>query len=153
MNINFKSLVISIAIPLILGSLIGVITAGANNYQDLVLPAFAPPAITFPIVWSILYTLMGISSYLVYESNSYNNTNALIIYSLQLVLNLLWSIIFFVFRLKILAFLWIILLIVAVIYMIKEFYIANKTAAYLQIPYLLWLIFAAVLNLSIIFLN
>lgn len=153
MNSNIKRLIISIAIPLVLGALIGLMTSGNSNYQDLILPSFAPPAIIFPIVWTILYILMGISSYLVYEEHSYNSSKALSIYKLQLTLNLLWSIIFFIFRLKTLAFIWIVALIISVIYMIKEFYTISKNSAYLQIPYLIWLIFAAILNLSIIFLN
>ena len=150
---NLKKLLISILIPVGLGFLIGLISSSYNNYSNLNQPSFAPPGILFPIVWTILYILMGISSYIISESNSYKKRKALSIYKLQLTINLLWSIIFFVFNLKTFAFVWIILLIIAVILMIKEFYNINKTAAYLQIPYLLWLIFASILNLSIIFLN
>jgi len=150
---NFKKLFVSILIPVGLGALVGFLTSGSTNYMNLNQPSFAPPGIVFPIVWTILYTLMGISSYIIDESNSYKKRKALSIYKIQLVINLLWSIIFFVFNLKTLAFIWIILLIVFVIKMIKEFLSINKTAGYLQIPYLLWLIFAAILNLSIIFLN
>lgn len=150
---NLKKLLVSILIPVVSGIIIGLISSSYNNYSNLNLPSFAPPGILFPIVWTILYTLMGISSYIIDESNSYKKRKALSIYKIQLVINLLWSIIFFVFDLKTLAFVWIILLIVAVITMIKEFYNINKTAAYLQVPYLLWLIFASILNLSVIFLN
>lgn len=150
---NLKKLLVSILIPVGLGFLVGLISSSYSNYSNLNTPSFAPPGIVFPIVWTILYTLMGISSYIINESNSYKKRKALSIYKIQLFINLLWSIIFFVFNLKTFAFIWIILLIVAVILMIKEFYNINKTAAYLQIPYLLWLIFASILNLSIIFLN
>lgn len=153
MKLNIKSLVISIAIPLLLGAFVGLLTAGTMNYNELILPSFAPPAIVFPIVWTILYILMGISAYLIYEKKAYYQKKALFIYKVQLIVNLLWSIIFFLLDLKVLAFIWILLLIVLVIFMIKEFYQISKPAAYLQIPYLLWIIFAAILNLSIIFLN
>ena len=150
---NLKKLFISILIPVGLGALVGFITSGSTNYSNLNQPSFAPPAIVFPIVWTILYTLMGISSYIISESNSQNKEKAISTYWIQLIINLLWSIIFFAFDLKVLAFFWIILLIVFVVKMIKQFLSINKTAGYLQIPYLLWLIFAAILNLSIIFLN
>lgn len=150
---NFKKLFISILIPVGLGTLVGFISSSYSNYTDLTLPSFAPPGILFPIVWTILYTLMGISSYIISESISYQKDKALSIYWMQLMINLLWSIIFFVLNLKTLAFIWIILLIIAVIIMIKRFLSINKLAGYLQIPYLLWIIYAATLNLSIIFLN
>lgn len=150
---NFKKLFISCLIPVGLGALVGLLTSSFSNYSNYNIPSFAPPGILFPIVWTILYTLMGISSYIISESNSIEKESALSIYWIQLVINLLWSIIFFVFNLKALAFIWIILLIIAVIIMIKSFLSINKLAGYLQVPYLLWLIFAAILNLSIIFLN
>jgi len=150
---NFKKLFVSILIPVGLGALVGFLTSGSMNYSNLNQPSFAPPAIVFPIVWTILYTLMGISSYIISESNSSNKEKALSTYWTQLIINLLWSIIFFIFNLRTLAFIWIILLIVFVIKMIREFLLINKTAGYLQIPYLLWLIFAAILNLSIVILN
>ena len=150
---NFKKLFISILIPVGLGALVGFISSSYSNYTDLTLPSFAPPGILFPIVWTILYTLMGISSYIISESISYQKDKALSIYWIQLGINLLWSIIFFVLNLKTLAFIWIILLIIVVIIMIKRFLSINKLAGYLQIPYLLWIIYAAILNLSIIFLN
>ena len=150
---NLKKLFISILIPVGLGALVGIITSSASNYSNFIQPSFAPPGIVFPIVWSILYTLMGISSYIISESNSYSKEKALSLYRVQLVINLLWSFIFFVFNLKTFAFIWIILLIVVVVLMIKKFLSISKLAGYLQIPYLLWLIFASILNLSIVFLN
>ena len=152
-RMNLKKLFISVLIPLGLGTLVGLLTSSFTNYSDFIKPSFAPPGIVFPIVWTILYTLMGISSYIIGESNSYRKRKALSIYRIQLIFNILWSFIFFVFNLKTLAFIWILVLIVMVGLMIKEFLSINKTAGYLQIPYLLWLIFASILNLSIIFLN
>lgn len=131
----------------------GYLTATSNNYSDLKLPSFAPPGIVFPIVWTILYTLMGISSYLIIQSDSYKKNDALFIYGIQLIINLFWSIWFFTFRFYFLAFIWILLLIGFVVLMIKKFYEISKISAYLQIPYLLWIIFASILNLFVYFLN
>ena len=151
MKVNFKHLSLSILIPLGFGTLVGLLTSGENNYNMMIQPIFAPPSILFPIVWTILYILMGISSYIIYESG--NNDKALIIYIAQLIVNLLWSFFFFTFRLYLFSFVWIILLIVLVLLMIKEFYKINKVSALIQLPYLLWLIFASVLNFSIYLLN
>lgn len=145
---DIKKLVKSIAVPLIMGFIVGLIMMPFNDYSNLNQPPFAPPAIVFPIVWTILYILMGISSYIVWTNNGNLGT-----YYLQLILNGLWSIIFFVFKLRLLAFVWIIALIFLVIKMIREFLLVNKISGYLQIPYLLWLIFAAYLNLGVYMLN
>ena len=153
LKINIRKLIISILIPVLLGGLVGVLTQAGSNYNDLIQPSFAPPSILFPIVWTILYTLMGISSYIVSESNSYHKDEALFIYYVQLIVNLLWSFIFFSFGWLFVSFIWILFLIILVIIMIKKFYSISKVSALIQIPYLLWLIFASILNLSIFFLN
>ena len=135
-----------ILIPVVLGGLVGSLTSFDYNF---IKPDFYPPASIFGIVWPILYLLMGISSYII--SKELNNEKAMNLYILQLGLNLLWP---FVFNINYLvSFILIIILIITVILMIYEFYKLNKTAFYLQIPYLLWLIFASVLNLSIYILN
>ena len=148
MKINIRKLLISIIIPIFLGSVVGFLTSGSNNYNDMIQPSFAPPGILFPIVWTILYILMGISSYIVSEKNG-----NLDIYVVQLIVNLLWSFLFFTFKWYLLSFLWILLLIVLVVIMIKDFYKISKISSYLQIPYLLWIIFASILNFSIYILN
>lgn len=153
MKVNFRVLLICIIIPLFLGSLVGFITAPYNDYNSFIKPSFSPPAIVFPIVWTILYTLMGISSYLIVQSDDSLKNEALFVYGIQLLINLFWSILFFVFDLYLLSFIWILVLIGFVVLMIKKFYDINKLSAYLQIPYLIWLIFAAILNFSIYILN
>lgn len=153
MKIDIKMLLFSILIPVFLGSFVGFLTAPFNSYNDFVQPVFAPPAIIFPIVWTILYTLMGISSYIIAKSSDSGKNEALFIYGVQLVINLFWSIWFFVFGFYLLSFIWILLLIGFVVVMIKKFYDISKISAYLQIPYLIWLIFAAILNFSIWLLN
>ena len=152
-KINWKNLIISIIIPIIIGSLIGLLTGNSESFKTLVKPDFAPPGYLFPIVWTILYTLMGISFYLISESNSLNKDDATVIYIVQLIVNFLWSVLFFGLNLRLFSFFWIILLIVLVLIMIVRFFWINKLSAYLQIPYLLWLLFAAYLNLSIYLLN
>lgn len=152
-KINWQLLIISILVPNIVGFIIGLLTSSNANYNNFISPSFAPPGFIFPIVWTILYTLMGISYYLIFISHNKNKKNALDIYKIQLAVNYFWSILFFNLNLKLLSFFWIILLIILVIIMIIRFYKINKTAAYIQIPYLLWLIFAAALNLSIYIIN
>lgn len=149
---KLKIFVKSIIIPVALGSLVGLITSGSMNYTMLERPAFAPPAILFPIVWTILYTLMGIS-YGILKSNSLDDQDIDFIYYAQLVVNLLWPFFFFVFEWRLFSFLWIVLLIVLVVIMIIRFYQKNNLAGLLQIPYLLWLLFASFLNWSVYFLN
>lgn len=137
MKNNYKELIIYIAVPLILGGIVGLITMKSSANYDGIVPGWV-----FPVVWSILYVLMGISSYLVR-----NDFTLIKIYVVNLIVNLLWPIIFFSFKLKVLGFFWILLLILIVGYMIYRFYEKNKVSAYLLIPYLLWLIFASILNL------
>ena len=152
---EIKSLIIAILIPLIGGFIISLITrGGVNNYtENLIKPSFAPPSILFPIVWTILYILMGYSSFLVYDSMSCHKNTCLLLYSLQLFLNFIWPIIFFNLEARLFAFLFIILLDIVVLLMIYCFYGINKKAALINIPYFIWLIFASVLNFSVYLLN
>lgn len=140
MKLNIKRLLIFILVPLSLGTLVGILTTNNSNVESIL-----PPWI-FPVVWTILYILMGISSYLIYEDTKEIPK----IYIIQLIFNLLWSFVFFTLNLKTLAFIWILLLILLVIIMIKDFLSKNKLAGYLQIPYLIWLLIAATLNLILI---
>ncbi len=152
--IKNKELVISILIPLLLGFLVGLlIMPSMNDYQKLLRPELTPPSYIFPIVWTVLYILMGISFYLISTTNSFYKGRGTLLYFTQLFMNLLWSIIFFIFKLRFFAFIWIIILIILIIMMIYNFYKIYKKAAYLQIPYLLWTLFAAYLNLSFYLLN
>lgn len=151
---NIKALIVSILISLGVGALSALLTQ--NNmevYRNIVKPELAPPSLVFPVVWTILFILMGISAYLVYVSDSPYKNSSLKIYAAQLVVNFFWSIIFFNQQMYLLAFLWLVLLWVLIILMIVSFSKVNKTAAYLQIPYLLWVTFAGYLNLSIYLLN
>ena len=141
-----KNLIKNILIPVIMGSVIGLIISPFMNYQDLNKPPLSPPGIIFPIIWTILYIIMG---YSFYKQNEQNKT----IYYTQLIVNGLWSIIFFVFKWYLLATIWIILLIILVIIMIKNFYKENKLSGLINIPYLLWLLFALYLSFGVYLLN
>lgn len=149
---NFKIYLKSILIPLLVGGVVGLITSNFINYNSLNQPPLSPPGFIFPIVWTILYALMGIS-YGILESNSLVDPKINLIYYLQLFVNALWSFFFFVFEWRLFSFFWIILLAVLVFIMIKEFYAKNKLAGLLQIPYLLWILFAAYLNFGVYLLN
>ena len=149
---KFKIFAKSILIPVIVGGTVGLITSNAINYNDLIQPAFAPPSFLFPIVWTILYVLMGIS-YGILENKGLVDAEINSIYYLQLTVNAIWSFIFFVFKWRLFAFIWILILDALVIDMIIKFYKKDKTAGLLQIPYLIWILFATVLNYAVYWLN
>ena len=142
----------SILIPLIIGGVVGLIISSSMDYDVLVKPFLSPPGIVFPIVWTILYILMGIS-YAILETNNLSDDNTNSIYYFQLFFNALWPIIFFVLKWRLIAFIWIIILLILVALMIKTFYKRNKIAGLLQLPYLVWLIFASYLNIATYILN
>lgn len=151
---KIKHLIISIVISLSVGLVSSLLTLNNQNIYDFInVPFFAPPGWLFPVVWTILYIILGISSYLIYESNDYEKNSALKSYGVQLFLNFFWSIIFFNFKNFLLAFIWIILLLISIVIMIYKFYKINKSAGLLNIPYFLWALFASVLNFFIIILN
>ena len=139
-------------LPIVGGVLVGLIISGYMNYGDMVKPPLSPPSYIFPIVWTILYILMGISYFIATKDNG-NDKELNQIYILQLLVNFFWPIIFFVLKMYFTAFFWIILLIILVIIMIKELLKNNKISGYLQIPYFIWLLFATYLNIGIFLLN
>ena len=149
---KFKIYAKSILIPVGIGLIIGAITSSSIEYNTLIKPVFAPPSILFPIVWTILYVLMGVS-YGILESKSLVNSEINFIYYLQLFVNAMWSIIFFTLEWRLFAFIWLLILILLIIMLIIKFYSKDKVAGLLQIPYLLWALFASYLNLSIYLLN
>ena len=150
-----KKLFKAILIPLAVGGVAGLLTGGGmKEFASLNQPPLSPPGWLFPVVWTILYALMGISSYMVlYAETEENKFRALVVYVVQLVFNFFWPIFFFGFGLYFFSFLWLLVLWLLVFWMIKEFYKISPKAAYLNIPYLLWLTFAGYLNLGIWWLN
>ena len=156
MKINKRLLFICIAIPLFVGVIAALLTQNSMEvFGYLQKPPLSPPAWLFPVVWTILYILMGISSYLILTSDADKAqiTSAIRIYGLQLVVNFLWPTFFFNFGWYLFSFLWLVFLWILVLLMILRFKDINNTAAYLNIPYLVWLTFAGYLNLGIWILN
>ncbi len=137
--------------PLLLGSIVGFIINNNIDYNTLTKPPLSPPSILFPIIWSIIYLLMGISYY-IYRKD-YDNTNTIKLYYIQLIINILWSIIFFTLKLRLLSIIWIIILDILVIKLYKLFKKDKPLSAYLNILYIIWIIFATYLNIGIYLLN
>ncbi len=156
MRIKWKQLIIAVLIPLVVGGVSALLTRNAMmTFDTLQKPPLSPPAWVFPVVWTILYTLMGIASYLVYvtPASRIDKDGALTVYGLQLAVNFLWSIIFFNLEMYRFAFVWLLLLLLLVIITAVRFYRINKAAGWLFIPYIVWLLIAAYLNFQIIVLN
>ena len=152
---DIKSLVLNIAFALVAGGIGASLGGKMDDFATINKPWFSPPAIVFPIAWTALYILMGISTYLVCENKTDKKfkKRACFIYLAQLLVNVLWTPLFFRLKLYLLSFFWILLLIILVGIMIIKFYKIKPLAGYLQIPYILWLIFASILNFSIYLLN
>ena len=154
MKIKWKDLIVCLIIPLAVGGLSAFLTRNSMDiYSSINQPPLAPPSILFPIVWTILFILMGVSSYLVYTSDATNKREALTLYGVQLVVNFIWPLLFFNMQAYLFSFIWLVLLWVLVALMIRQFYKATPIASYLQIPYILWLTFAAYLNFAIFLMN
>lgn len=149
-----NSYIFFIAVSLLTGALSALITrSNMNLFGKIIQPALTPPSVVFPVVWTILFTLMGISAARIFITNEYKWNVSLTIWAAQLAVNFLWSIIFFNFQAFLFAFLWLLLLWALIITMIILFYQEDKFASILQVPYLLWVTFAGYLTLSIYLLN
>lgn len=147
---------IAVLLPLTVGSISGALTMNSmNTYSQVVLPSFAPPSWLFPIVWTILYILMGIASFLIYRTQAPAGLRlrAFWLYGAQLVVNFIWPLIFFSLQQYLAALICILLLLALIGATMVAFSKINKTAAWLMLPYLLWVSFAGILNLSIYLLN
>lgn len=159
---NIVEFIISILIPLLVGGLSSFLTKDAMMvFNTIKKPPLAPPGILFPIVWTILYVLMGIARYLLYNLDEQKLSEkqikfrnyTLVIYDFQLFFNFFWSIIFFKYSMYKFAFVWLVVLWILVFVFIKNALKLNKVATYLMIPYLLWMTFAGYLNIMIAILN
>ncbi len=154
MKIKWKELIVSILIPLAVGGLSAFLTKDSmSTFEAVAKPPLSPPGWLFPVVWTVLYTLMGIASYLVYTSEKFGKKQALYFYAAQLTVNFLWSIIFFNLTAYLFAFIWLLLLWVLILLTLIRFYRINENAGLLLIPYLIWVTFAGYLNLGIFLLN
>lgn len=138
--------------PLILGIISGLITSSNIDYSNLNKPPLSPPSIAFPIVWTLLYILIGLSYYL-YKKNTKTNIVEEVTYYLQLFLNFTWTIIFFTLKLRFTAIIWIVALCISIYTLITLFLQKYKPSAYLLIPYLIWCLFATYLTIGTYLLN
>ena len=155
MKINWKQLLISLAIPLAVGGLGALLSGGMNDYKTLNQPPLSPPGWVFPLVWTALYLLMGYASYLVYTSDKpkEEKKTALILYLAQLAVNFLWPIVFFGFGWYLVAFILLLGLWILIYLTMRKFAAIDERAGDLLLPYILWVTFAGYLNLGVFLLN
>ncbi|MEG0276347.1 MAG: TspO/MBR family protein [Coprobacillus sp.] len=145
-------LIESILLTVLIGSLSGLLVGNMTvQYNELLKPFYSPPGIVFPVVWTILYVLLGISFFLALQGQE--KKQVIIVYIIQMFFNVTWSFLFFGLQKYLLSSIWILLLIGSIVLMMYVFYKINPLSAYLQIPYLLWCIFAFILNFHIFLLN
>ena len=155
---KIKEIAIAIIIPLLVGGLSPFLTKDAmNEFKNLNQPFLSPPAWLFPLAWTILYILLGFSSYFIYKNNNVylyeEKEKTLLLYGIQLVFNFLWSIIFFNMKKYVFAFIWLLLLFGIIIMLMINAKKVSKISYYLLIPYVLWVLFALYLNIMIAILN
>lgn len=155
-KMTLKGFIVSIGIPLFTGGISTLLTRKSmQHFYTLNQPPLSPPSWLFPIAWTILYILMGIASYRIYlKSKTDSRTDsALKLYGIQLFFNFMWTIVFFNFDWYLFAFFWLIAMWIMIIVMTVKFYKIDKPAGAMIIPYILWVTFAAYLNLGIYLLN
>ena len=154
---KIKPYIISVLISLATGGLSAFLTRNSMNlYSEVATPPLSPPSILFPIVWTVLYILMGISAAIIYNTKAARpdeKARSLFVYAVSLFVNFCWSIFFFNMRMFLFSFIWLIILWVLILKTILGYSKINRVAAYLQIPYLVWVTFAGYLNFGIWFLN
>ncbi len=156
MKNKWKVLALCIAVPLIVGGLAALLSSSSMEmFDSLNKPPLAPPSWLFPVAWTILYILMGISSYLVLTSGAKQEavTNSLKFYCVQLIFNFLWTIFFFNLKSYWFSFVWLVILWALILITSYKFSKISKLSAYLLVPYILWVIFAGYLNFAIATLN
>ena len=156
MKIQWKKLIVCLAIPLAVGGVSALVTnREMQDFEALQQPPLSPPGWLFPVVWTILFLLMGLASYLVATSDGSEPEirRALRVYGLQLAVNFLWSVIFFNFKAYLFAFIWLLLLWVLIAITLLRFVRLRPLAGWLLVPYLAWVTFAGYLNLGIYLLN
>ena len=140
--------------PIFVGLLSSAISSGQmRQFSELNQPPLSPPAMLFPIAWSVLYVLMGIGSYLIYRSEHENSIPLLFVYFIQLFFNFFWSPMFFNAKMYWFAFVWLMIMWTMILFIVTKSYKISKTASFLFMPYLAWCTFAAYLNLMIAILN
>lgn len=155
MKIQWKKLLLCLAIPLAVGGLATWFSGGMADFQDVVQPPLSPPGWVFAVVWTILYLLMGYASYRVLVSGAEpaGIRRALRLYGAQLALNFLWPLVFFGFGWYLVAFIVLVALWILIFLTVRAFSKIDETAGNLLLPYLLWVTFAGYLNLGVYLLN
>ena len=156
LSLKFKQKLLCVGIPLAVGEISALLTKDSmETFAALNQPPLSPPGWLFPVVWTILFLLMGIASYLVLCSDQpmYAVKRALWLYGIQLAVNFFWSIFFFNLALYLFSFLWLILLWILILITTVQFYKISHAAGYLMIPYFVWVSFAGYLNFGIYLLN
>ncbi|MBQ0042454.1 MAG: tryptophan-rich sensory protein [Lachnospiraceae bacterium] len=155
-KVRVGTLIIALLIPLLVGGVSAAISMpGMAMYETMNKPPLSPPAWLFSVAWTILYLIMGFASYiiLVSDADMKTKTKAMILYGIQLLMNFMWSIVFFVWRMYLIAFIWLMIMWCLVIFCTIRFFFIRRPAAYLLVPYVLWLTFAAYLNLGSYIVN
>ena len=153
---NRKYLIICLVVPLAVGGLSAFFTRyGMEKFKSLNKPSLTPPGWLFPVVWTVLFLLMGIASYLIWKNGRPRQSvrRALTIYGVQLAFNFLWSMLFFNMGLYLTAFFELIALWLLILSTTMRFYRLSRVAGYLLVPYLLWVAFAGYLNFGVYLLN
>ena len=155
MKTDWKKLLIALGIPLAVGGLAALLSGGMGQYRAMNQPPLSPPGWVFPVVWTALYLLMGYASYLIWTSDAPQGEKrgALILYSVQLAANFIWPLLFFGAQMYLAALVWLGVLWVLIFLTIRAFSKIDERAGDLLIPYILWVTFAAYLNLGIYLLN
>ena len=152
MKKSVKNLIVAVIIPLGAGVLSGLLSrSSVGEFESAVKPPLYPPEWLFPVVWTVLYILMGVASYLVYTSDSAESkvNCGLSLYFTQLALNFFWPIIFFVLSAYLFSFIWLVIMWVLIVFTTVCFFRVRPLAGFLMIPYLAWVTFAGYLNLAV----
>lgn len=152
-SIDWKALLFFVIYTFVIGAGLGSLLGGNLGFDGLTKPPLSPPAWVFPVVWTVLYALMSVAAYLVYVSEDIDRGPALRLYLLQVIVNGLWPLFFFRLEWRLFAFFWLLLLLALVILTTLKFRPISQIAFWLMVPYIVWLLFAAYLNLSFYILN
>lgn len=154
-KINWYQLLVIVLTTELIGMLASLFSGNAGQiYTTFIKPPLSPPGWLFGVIWPVLYLLMGIAAYIIYQTpQTPDRKMATTLYWVQLFVNFLWPIIFFRFEWYWISVIVILILDVLVVMTMIRFYKINKTAGYLLIPYLLWILFATYLNIGIAMLN
>ena len=148
-KIDFKKLVVSFSVVIILVLISMILTKNTMGfYEEIAKPDLAPPPIVFPIVWTILYTVIAITLYRFWDNKKIRK-----ILILNLVINIMWPILFFRVKMLFVSIVWLLILIVSLLYNLVKLYKEDKLFAYINLVYLIWLFFALYLNIMVLFLN